>query len=182
MRATRRKVLKPAAGRMTGLALPTVPATAATSAGIAVKMIFHETSAAWGMASLVGLLALLGVFAVSPEAQETLRLWISHRAEHRLAAAASFEIRRRIKAATCGKRWTRSSADDIRKAAATYNRTSINLPEIMRIIRGETPAGAKPELITAHQHGSHTAGDDVARGRLGIVQQRDQPEDQANPG
>jgi hypothetical protein len=171
------------AGRMGGPALPAVPATLASSAGIAVKMIFHETAAAWGMACLVGLLTLLAVFVVSAEAQKTVRLWIRHRAEHRLAAAKSFEIRRQIQAATCGRRWTKSSADKVRKAAEAYDQISTSLPEIMRITRGQTLAPTVRELGNGNHNGSQVAGGDGAtRGRLEVVLQPDTAEGQANPG
>ncbi len=146
-------------------------------------MISHETAVAWGIACLVGLLTLLGVFAVSAEAQKTVRLWIRHRAEHRLAAAMSFETRRRVQAATCGRRWTKSSAGEIRKAAAAYDQIGISLPEIMRITRGETSAATALELSNGNHNRSQVPGaDGAARGPLGVVPQRDPSEGQANPG
>jgi len=123
------------ADRVQLFALPSVPGTVATSAGIITRMTFHSTATAWEIAGLAGLLALIAVFAVSSESQKTLRLWIRHRAEHRIAAATSFEIRRRARTATCGRRWTKASARDIRQAAATLRASKAGLPEVMMITR-----------------------------------------------
>jgi hypothetical protein len=157
-------------GRVGVLALPSVPATAATGAGIAVRITFHDPALAWAIAGLAGLLTLLGIFVVSAEAQETIRVWIRHRAEHRLAAAEAFEIRRRIRAATCGKRWTARSAAKIRQDAAACERPSISLEEIMRITRPDRTAVGRPEMNALDHDGLPVAnGDGVARGRLGVV-------------
>jgi hypothetical protein len=148
---------------------------------MAFKMLFHDTQVALGMAGVVGTLALLGVCAVSSEAQKTLRLWIKHRAELMVARTERFKIRRLIKAAICGERWTKSGADEIRKAAAAYQRTDISLTEIMRITRGEQTIDASEE-DNSFRHGSPAAGDDVTRGPLAIVPQHESIDDQANPG
>jgi len=42
--------------------------------------------------------------------QRTIRKWIWHRAETRIAAADAYRIQRQIRAATCGLRWTTADA------------------------------------------------------------------------
>jgi len=123
------------ASRMQLLTLPSVPATAATASGIVARITLHDTAAAGAIAGLAGLLALIAVFAVSPESQKTVRLWIRHRAEHTIARAESFEIRRNARAATCGRSWTRDGAREIREAAASSERPVVSLPDVMRITR-----------------------------------------------
>ena len=78
----------------------------------------HEPALALGLglAGLVGLLTLLA----SEEAQRTIRTWIQHRAETRIAAGA-YRIRCQIRAATCGPRRTTADAAQIRDTAATLN-------------------------------------------------------------
>jgi hypothetical protein len=117
------------------LALPSLPATAATGSGIAARVTLHDTTTALLIAGLAGLLALIAVFAVSPECQKTLRLWIRHRAEHRIAGAKSFEIRRRARAATCGRRWTKDGAKEIREATVSSGSAAVDLSDVMRITR-----------------------------------------------
>jgi hypothetical protein len=157
-------------GNMGTSALAYVPAAAATGTGIAIKIIFHDSVLACEMAAVVGVLTVLGVFIVSAQAQETIRLWIRHRTEHRLAAAEAFEIKRRIRAATWGRRWTMRSAAQIRNNAATYPRPGSNLAEIMRITRQPGPA-APPGRDAASDEQSLAAasGDGIARAPLEIV-------------
>ena len=156
--------------RLGALPLRSVPATAAASTGTAVRLILHEPALAWGMAGLVGLLALLGVFAVSAEAQATMRLWIRHRAEHRLAAVESFEIRRRIRAATSGRRWTQASATKIRQDAAECERPTTSLTEVMRITRSNNPAAVELESGICDQRALPLSGGDAVEwGPLEVV-------------
>jgi hypothetical protein len=126
-------------------ALAYLPAPTVAGTGIAVKIIFHSSALAGLMAGLAGVFTVLGVFAVSAQAHETLRLWIRHHAEHKIAAAEAYETKWRIHAATCGRRWTRDGSAQIRDSAAKYPRTGSSLTEIMAITRqlspGETPPG-----------------------------------------
>lgn len=143
-------------GRVQLMTLPSVPATVATGAAIATRMTFHQTAVTWGVAGLTGLLALIAVFAVSPEVQKTLRLWIRHRAEHQIAAATSYEIRRRSRAATCGRRWTKEGANDVRRAAVGFTKSEVSLREVMLISRIDRlgAAGQQPD------NGGHSSPND----------------------
>jgi len=67
--------------------------------------------------------------------QRTIRKRIRHRAETRIAAADAYRIRRQIRAATCGLRWTTADAARIRDTAAALNPDHSSLAEIMRITR-----------------------------------------------
>jgi hypothetical protein len=138
-------------------------------------MVFHHTAITWGMACLAGLLALVGVFAVSPEAQKTLRLWIRYRAEHRIAAATSYQIRRWTRAATCGRRWTKAGASDIRQAAAEFGKAQVvNLHEVMLISRIDPRTAG--QYLNDGSHSSSNDGNDIeTRAPLEIVRH------QANP-
>ncbi len=121
------------------------------------------------MAGLGGLLALLAVFAVSAEAQQTIRWWIAHRPEGKVASAEAFETKRRVRTATCGKRWIAASAAEIRKAAVAYTRPS-NLPEIMRITRLYSSDGVPTDLAASGQPAPPDAsGDGPSRGPLGLA-------------
>lgn len=138
---------------------------------MAIRIIFHDSAFALGIAGLAGVLALLGVVAVSAPTQETIRLWIRHRAEHKLAAAERFAIMRRIRAGTGGRRWTKGSAAAIRSSAAAYTSPVASLPEIMRITRQTDTTGASPGRAAPASGGSLPAasGDGIARGKLGIA-------------
>jgi len=70
-----------------------------------------------------------------PAHSRTIRKWIRHRAETRIAAADAYRIRRQIRAATCGLRWTTADAARIRDTAAALNPDHSSLAEIMRITR-----------------------------------------------
>jgi hypothetical protein len=157
-------------GSVGASALAYIPAAAATGTGIAIKIIFHDSVFAFGMAAVAGVLAVLGVLAVSAQAQETIRQWIRHRAEHKLAAAEAFEINWRIRAATCGRRWTPGSAARIRTNAANYPRPASNLAEIMRITRQPGPAASPdPHAASNEQSLPAASGDGIARAPLEIV-------------
>jgi hypothetical protein len=127
------------------IALPTVPATAATSAGIAARLVLHDAAVAWGISGVAGLLALIAVIAVSAETQRTLRTWIQHRAEHRVAAAISFAIRRQARAATCGKRRNNASAKEVRRAASKVDWSTAGLADIMVITRMDRGRVVEPD-------------------------------------
>jgi hypothetical protein len=120
---------------------------ATTLTGIVTKLAFHDTVLALGLACVAGVLALVAVALVSPEAQKTVRLLIRYRAEHKLASAEAFEIKQRIVAATCGKRWRRGEADQIRLTASIYPRTVL-ITQIMKINRqtasSQLPASTDP--------------------------------------
>ncbi|HEY3879337.1 MAG TPA: hypothetical protein VGM12_12135 [Trebonia sp.] len=88
------------------------------------------------MGALVGFLTLLA----SAEAQRTIRTWIRHRAETRIAAAEAYRIRRQVRAATAGPRMTTTAAAQVRNAAAALNPDRPNLAEIMLITRGSSLA------------------------------------------
>jgi hypothetical protein len=146
-------------GRVQLMTLASVPATVATGAAITTWMIFRQTAMTEGVAGLSGLLALIAVFAVSPETQKTLRLWIRYRAEHRIAAAKSYQIRRRTRAATCGRRWTKAGANDVRQAAAEFSEPQVSLHEVMLISRIDRPAAA--EQLNDCGHSSSRSGKDT---------------------
>jgi hypothetical protein len=158
------------ANRIQLFALPSVPGTVATGAWLTARLTLHDTAAACVIAALAGLLALIGVFVVSPETQKTLRLWIRHRAEHRIAAATSFEIRRRAWAATRGRAWTRASANEIRQAGAKFNVSKVTLSEVMLITRMGQLEKAGITRKAENGPSSREINDDVARVPLEIVQ------------
>lgn len=159
-------------GRVQIITLASVPAPVATGAAIATKMVFHQTAITWGMACLTGMLALIGVFAVSPEAQKTLRLWIRYRAEHRTAAATSYQIRRWTRAATCGRRWTKAGANDIRQAAAEFSKAQVvSLQEVMLISRIDQHAAGQ-YLNDGDQSSSSDGNDIETRAPLEVVRQQ----------
>jgi hypothetical protein len=120
-----------------------LPAAAATSSWLAGRLLCHEAALALALAGLVGLLTLLA----SAEAQHTIRTWIRHRAETRIAAAEAYRIRRQIRAATCGPRWTAADAARIRDTAVTLNPDHLGLAEIMRITR-HRPPGGRPHVAS----------------------------------
>jgi len=137
---------------------------------VAFKVVFHDSVLAFGLAALAGVLTLLAVVAVSTPAQETIRLWIRYRAEHKLAAAERFAVRHRLRAGTYGRRWTRGSAAQIRNSAAAYRSSDTNLPEIMRITRQPDATAPSSGRAAANSGGlSAVGGDGVARGRLGLT-------------
>jgi len=117
------------------IALSSVPATVATSTGLAVHLISHSTGLACGLAALSGLLTLLTVAAASSEVHRTIRHWISSRPQILVASAESFERRRVIKAATAGRRWSVSSAERVRAAAAAYPLQTTSLREVLLLSR-----------------------------------------------
>lgn len=159
---------------MTLLTLPSVPATVAASTGVAFRLTFHEADLAIGMAALTGTFALFSVLLVSPEAQRTIRMWIRHRAEHRLAAAEAFEIRRRIRAATCGRRWSAASAVKIRQGAEACKRPNISLPKVMQITRTDSFAEV-PRARWSRWHFA-TRNEEVRRRSLGVAPERNAPD------
>ena len=120
-----------------------LPAATATSSWLAARFLTHDAALALGLAGLAGLLTVLA----SAEAQRTIRTWIRHRAETRIAAAEAYRIRRQIRAATCGPRWTTAEAARIRDAAAALNSESLGLAEIMRITRDDPP-GNRPHIAS----------------------------------
>jgi hypothetical protein len=126
-----------------------------TSSWLTVRLLGHDPGAAELLAVMSGLLALVITILASPEVQETARTWIRHRAEGRIAAAEAFDRRRRSRARTYGRRWSRGSAEQIRQAAAAPDQSRASLAEIMRITRnreqtapGATPSEAQPEPAT----------------------------------
>jgi hypothetical protein len=155
-------------GRVQIITLASAPAPVATGAAIATRMVFHQTAITWGIACLTGLLTLIGVFAVSPEAQKTLRLWIRYRAEHRIAAATSFQIRRWTRAATSGRRLTKAGDSDIRRMAAEFSKPQVSLHEVMLLSRIDQPAAG--QYLNDGGHSSFSGGKDTeARAPLEIV-------------
>jgi hypothetical protein len=124
---------------MPGILCGCLPAATATSSWLAGRLLGHDAALALGLAGLVGLITLLA----SAEAQRTIRTWIRHRAETRIAAADAYRIRRQIRAATCGLRWTTANAARIRDTAAALNPDHPSLAEIMRITR-HYPPGNRP--------------------------------------
>lgn len=112
-----------------------LPAMTATSGWFASRLVVHDAGLALGMAGLVGFLTLLA----STEAQCTIRTWIRHRAETRIAAAEAYRIRHQVRAATSGPRLTTTAAAQVREAAAALNPDRPSLAEIMRITRDSSP-------------------------------------------
>jgi hypothetical protein len=149
--------------------LASVPATVATGAAIATRTIFHQTAITEGIAALAGLLALVAVFAVSPETQKTLRMWIRYRAEHRIAAATSYQIRHWTRAAICGRRWTKAGANDIRQAAAEFSKPQVGLHEVMLISRIDRHTVAGQQQNDCEPSSSSGGNDTDARAPLEIV-------------
>jgi hypothetical protein len=162
------------ADRLQRVALPSVPATAATSAGIAAKLVLHDTAAAWAIASLAGLLTLIAIFAASSECQKTLRVWIRHRAEHRIAGAKSFEIRRRARVATSGPRWSKAGAREVRQAAASFRGSAVDLSDVMLITRIDRLGAPRQRLQDGYSR-PHPGEDNGIRVPLEVVQERTQP-------
>jgi hypothetical protein len=124
---------------MPGILGGCLPAATATSTWLAGRFLGHDPASALKLAGLAGLLTLLA----SAEAQRTIRTWIRHRAETRIAAAEAYRIRRQTRAATCGPRWRTADAARIRETAATLNPDHPSLAEIMRITR-HGPPGHRP--------------------------------------
>jgi|ERR1035437_883575 hypothetical protein len=156
-------------GRVQLVTLASVPATVTTGATIATRMIFHQTAITWGTGGLAGLLALIAVFAVAPETQETLRTWIRFRAEHRIAAITSYQLRRWTRAATRGRHWTKAGANDIRQAAAELSKSLVSLHDVMLISRMDRPDEAGRQLNDAGRSSSNGGKDMEARVPLEIV-------------
>jgi hypothetical protein len=115
--------------------LSSISMTASASTWMSVKFISRDSGTSWKMMIFVGLLTAVVVFMASAEMQKTVRTWIRHRSEHRLASAKGYEIRRRSRSATTGPRWTQISAAKIRKDAVDYGQDNTSLAEIMRITR-----------------------------------------------
>ena len=129
-----------------------------TSSWLAVRFLGHDPAAAVLLAAMSGLLALVIALLASPEVQKTARTWIRHRAEVRIAAAEAFDIRRRSRARTCGRRWSRAGAEQIRKAAAAPDQSRASLAEIMRITRNRDETARKLRLLSGspnQQRGRH---------------------------
>ena len=132
---------------MPGILRGCLPAATATSSWLTGRLLGHDASLSLGLAGLIGLLTLLA----SPEVQRTIRTWIRHRAESRIAAAEAYRIRHQIRAATCGPRWTAAEATQIRSTAATLDSHHSDLTEIMRITR-QGPHGNRPQVPSGPLH------------------------------
>lgn len=126
---------------MPGILRGCLPAATATSSWFTGRLLGHGVPQSLGLAGLVGLLTLLA----SAEVQHTIRTWIRHRAETRIAAAEAYRIRHQIRAATCGPRWSTAEATRIRDTAATLDSHHSDLAEVMRITR-QLPDGNRPEV------------------------------------
>jgi hypothetical protein len=87
---------------MPGILPRCLPVATAARIWVGGRLLGHDAMLALGLAILAGLLTLLA----SAEPQHMNRTWIQHRAEARIAAAEAYRIRLRIRAATCGLRWT----------------------------------------------------------------------------
>jgi len=129
--------------RIRGILCGCLPAATATSSWFTGRLLGHDASLSLGLAGLVGLLTLLA----SAEVQRTIRTWIRHRAESRVAAAEAYRIRRQIRAATCGRRWTTVDAARIRDTATTLNPHDPSLAEVMRITR-HRPSGNRQHVAS----------------------------------
>ncbi len=128
---------------MPGILRGCLPAATATSSWLAVRILGHEPALALGAAGLAGLLTLLA----SAEVQRTIRTWIRHRAETRIAGAEAYRIRRQVRAATCGPRWTAADAALIRETAGAADPGQPSLAEIMSITRRQPP-GEQPKVAS----------------------------------
>jgi hypothetical protein len=122
-----------------------VPAAVTTSSWIAAQLVFNSSVVAWTAASFAGVLSLLAFLVASAELQETIRVWICHRPENRIAAAEAFAIRRRIRKATCGGCWTATRAGRVRSAAVACEHPHADLAEVMRITRLPLDASGQAE-------------------------------------
>jgi hypothetical protein len=96
-------------------------------------------------------------------------MWIQYRAEHRIAAATSYQIRRWTRAATCGRRWTKAGAYDIRQMAAEFSKPQVSLHDVMLISRIDRPAAAGQQLNDCGHSSSRSDKDTDARAPLEIV-------------
>lgn len=117
--------------------------TAASGGWFASRLVVHDAGLGLGMAALAGLLTLLA----SPETQRTIRTWIQHRAEARLAAAEAYRIRHLVRAAVSGPRLTATAAAQVRDAAVALAPERPSLAEIMLITRDQPP-GHRPDVAS----------------------------------
>jgi uncharacterized membrane protein YcjF (UPF0283 family) len=136
----------------------------------------HSVAAGWGVAGLTALLALAGVFAVAPESQQTLRLWIRYRAQHRMAAAISFSIRRQVRSVTCRSHGTKVGASDVTRAVAKVSWSTTELANLINITRIDEIDQAAAEDSSVSVAASKILVDEV-RPPLEIVQDRYPSED-----
>jgi hypothetical protein len=128
-----------------------------------VKLLTHSTVLASALGIMGGLLALLAVVALSAPAQDTIKLWISFRAEHRKAATEHAMAMRWIRAATCGRRWTSNGASAVRTSAQTITVPIDQLSEIMLITRQDV-TGGQTAVPTAAEHRSGCSSPEMAAG------------------
>lgn len=140
------------------LGLSSIPPTSAIGTAVAFRAVFREPLLAFGAGGLVCLFATLGIVLVSPDVQRTIRVWIRHHPEHRIAAAKSYEIRRLARAATCGRRWTAKSAAKIRQDAAAYKRSETSLSKIMSITRTNSTGLSAPQQNAPDEKDGTQAG------------------------
>jgi hypothetical protein len=132
--------------RTTVATLIAAPSSVAATTAVAVHMSLGDEVLAFRLAMPAGALTLAGlVVALS---QETIRSWISHRAEQRRAVAEADAIRTLFHAATGGPDRTPEDAQqkrkDARAFAAAIGLTDIGrtgLGDAMQITRGDGPHG-----------------------------------------
>src|SRR5512146_843079 len=127
--------MKNATEPLRALLRTSVPMAATASGWLAARFLVHDAAAAMVIAGLTGMLTLVAAVLASAQMQETLRTWIRHRAEIKIAAAQASDIRRRSRARTWGPRWTRAGAAEIRQVAASADEQRVSLADIMRITR-----------------------------------------------
>jgi hypothetical protein len=130
-----RRVHRPAAP-----ALLAVPGGVSTATAVTVHMIMPGTAPALVLATLSGLLALLGLLALG--CQETARVKAAHRAELVRAEADAYTLRTVTDAATCGRPDTPAAAADLRRDARAY------AAELGLAVRAPRPRPAMAPLIS----------------------------------
>jgi hypothetical protein len=130
--------------RAAAAALIAAPSSAAAATAVAVQWAAGGPALAFRLATLAGALTLAGLVAAL--SQETIRSWISHRAEQRRAGAEARAIKMLFLAATGGPDRSAEDARQKRKDARAFaeaigltNVGGTSLGDAMRITRGRGP-------------------------------------------
>ncbi|GAA2109979.1 hypothetical protein GCM10009780_64860 [Actinomadura alba] len=151
--------------RTAATALVAAPSSVAAVTAVTVHSAVGPVPA-FRLAALAGALTLLALIAAL--SQETLRSWISHRAEQRRAAAEAHAIRTLFMAATGGPARTAEDARQKRRDARAFaqaigltNVGPTSLGDAMQITRGRAPESA------AAPSGGPCAGGPCAGGQGG---------------
>ena len=132
--------------RTAATALIIAPSSVAATTAVAVHRTVDSPALVFRLAILAGALTLIGVMVAL--SQETIRSWISHRAEKRRADAEAHAIKTLFRAATGGPDRTAEDALQKRRAARAFaeaigltNIGPTSLGDAMQITRGQSPSG-----------------------------------------